>query len=212
MELEMKYGIGDKDIAESIWTDEYLKTIEEENTREKIFMKAAYFDTSDHILCKNDITFRVRMEGTRIIATLKWRGKSEGAMHQREEINVPVADEACFISPEPGIFKESQIGQEVISLLGDNRLQSIIETRFLRSRFRVDTGSSIIEVSIDKGDIITEKGSEPILELELELFSGDEEELVKIGAQISEKYGLAAEERSKYARGKDMLLGKSELE
>ena len=207
MELELKYGIGDKDIAESIWSDEYLKTIEEENTREIIFMKAAYFDTNDHILCKNDITFRVRMEGARIIATLKWKGKSEGALHQREEINVPVGDEACFIAPEPAIFKESQIGQEVISLLGDRQLQSIIETRFLRSRFRMDTGTSIIEVSIDKGEIITEKGSEPILELELELFSGDEEELVKIGKEIFEKYELTEEEKSKYARGKNMLLG-----
>src|SRR5665647_3461105 len=38
MELEMKYSIGNKDIAESIWADEYLKTIEEDNTREKVFM------------------------------------------------------------------------------------------------------------------------------------------------------------------------------
>lgn len=207
MEVEMKYGIGNKDIAESIWADEYLMTIEEENSREKVFMKAAYFDTQDHILCKNDITFRIRMENDRIIATLKWSGKSEGAMHQREEINVPVIDEACFLSPQPSIFKESQIGQEVIDLLAEKELHSIIETRFLRSRFRVDTGDTIIEVSIDKGEIITEKGQEPILELELEMFSGKEEELVKIGEVISEKYELRAEEKSKYARGKKMLLG-----
>jgi len=80
MELEMKYGIGGKNIAENIWTDEYLMTIEEADTREKVFMKAAYFDTKDHVLCKNDITFRIRMEGSRIIATLKWSGKSPSTM------------------------------------------------------------------------------------------------------------------------------------
>ncbi len=207
MELEMKYSIGNKEIAESIWADEYLNTIEEDGTREKVFMKAAYFDTPDRILCKNDITFRVRMENDRIIATLKWSGKSEGAMHQREEINVPVIEETCFISPNPSIFKESQIGQEVIDLIGENELHSIIETRFLRSRFRVDTGETIIEVSIDQGEIITEKGEEPILEMELEIFSGNEEVLVKLGQEISGKYGLQEEERSKYARGKNMLLG-----
>lgn len=206
MELEMKYGIGGKNIAENIWTDEYLMTIEEADTREKVFMKAAYFDTNDHVLCKNDITFRIRMEGSRIIATLKWSGKSEGAFHQREEINVPVVDEACFIKPDPEVFKESQIGQELIKLLGDRELESIIETNFLRSRFRVDTGNSIIEVSIDKGEIITEEGNEPILELELELFSGQEEELFALGTKMSEKYDLTPEERSKYARGKAMLL------
>lgn len=207
MELEMKYSIGNKEIADSIWTDEYLMTIEEDNTREKVFMKAAYFDTRDHILCKNDITFRVRMENDRIIATLKWSGKSEGAMHQREEINVPIIEEICFISPHPSIFKESKIGQEVIQLIGENELYSIIETRFLRSRFRVDTGETIIEVSIDQGEIITEKGEAPILELELEIFSGDEDVLLKLGQEISEKYELEEEERSKYARGKNMLLG-----
>jgi inorganic triphosphatase YgiF len=209
MELEMKYGIPNKEVAESIWTDEYLKTIEEEDTRETVFMKAEYFDTEDFILCKNDITFRIRMEGSRIIATLKWSGKSEGAMHQREEINVPVVDEACFISPDPSIFKESQIGQDLIQLLGDRQLRSIIETKFLRDRFRIDTGKSIIEVSIDKGEIITDFGTEPILELELELFSGAEEELFQIGAKISEKYELTPEEKSKYARGKNMLHNKN---
>jgi inorganic triphosphatase YgiF len=207
MELEMKYGIADKDVAESIWTDEYLMTIEEENTREKVFMKAAYFDTDEFILSKNDITFRVRMENDRISATIKWSGKSEGAMHQREEINVPIVDEACFISPQPSIFKESQIGLEVIDLIGNKGLESIIETKFLRSRFRVDTGNTIIEVSIDKGEIITEKGIEPILEMELEMFSGNREDLIKMGEEISQKYGLNPEEKSKYARGKNMLLG-----
>ena len=207
MEVEMKYSIGNKEIAESIWADEYLMTIEEDNTREKVFMKAVYFDTPDYILCKNDITFRVRMENDRIIATLKWRGKSEGAMHQREEINVPVTDEACFISPNPSIFKESKIGQEVIELIGETELYSIIETRFLRSRFRVDTKETIIEVSIDQGEIITENGQDPILEMELEIFSGNEEVLKELGHEISGKYGLHEEERSKYARGKNMLLG-----
>lgn len=205
----MKYGIKNKEVAESIWTDEYLKTIEEEDTRETVFMKAEYFDTEDFILCKNDITFRIRMEGSRIIATLKWSGKSEGAMHQREEINVPVVDEACFISPDPSIFKESQIGQDLIQLLGNRQLRSIIETKFLRDRFRIDTGNSIIEVSIDKGEIITDFGTEPILELELELFSGVEEELFQIGAKISEMYELTPEEKSKYARGKNMLHKKN---
>src|SRR5665648_737729 len=72
-----------------------------------------------------------------------------------------------------------------MDLIGENELYSIIETRFLRSRFRVDTGDTIIEVSIDKGEIITVKGEEPILEMELEMFSGNEEELVKIGEELS---------------------------
>ena len=206
MELELKYGIPDEDTALKIWEDDSLAAMEEESSRETLFMKAAYFDTPDHVLSSRDITFRIRMEGDRIFATLKWSGKSEGALHQREEINVPVDDEACFLSPDPSLFRESQVGQEMIGLLGDQPLESIIETRFLRKRFRIDTGSSIIEVSLDKGEMITDKGTEPIAELELELFSGNPEELTAIGNRIAETYGLVGVEESKYARGKNLLL------
>jgi len=158
MEIEMKYSIGDKEIAKNIWDDEYLLSVEEKDSREKVFMKAAYFDTDDNILSKNDISFRVRMEGCRIVASLKWNGTCKDGLHKREEINVPVKDEACFILPSPEIFKESDIGQEMIELIGDRKLHSILETHFLRSKLRVDTGKSICEVAVDVGEIITDFG------------------------------------------------------
>ena len=205
MEIEMKYGIGDKETAEYIWDDEYLLSIEEADTREKVMMKAAYFDTEDLILSRNDIALRVRMEGARIVATLKWRGKNEGGLHTREEINVPVTDEACFIAPDPQLFKESEIGQEEIALIGFKKLHSILETNFLRSRFRIDSGDGIMEVSIDRGEIVTDKGTEPICELEIELFSGEQNALELVTHKVAEKYGLQPETRSKYARGLALL-------
>ena len=110
-------------------------------------MKSAYFDTEDHILSKNDIAFRVRMEGTRVVASLKWNGTVEKGLHIRGEINVPVDDPACFIQPLPDIFKESETGREVMSLVGDQKLRSLLEINFLRRRLRVDNGRSILEVA-----------------------------------------------------------------
>lgn len=205
MEIEMKYGIGDKEIAKSIWEDEYLTSIEEKDSREKVYMKASYFDTDDYILSKNDIAFRVRMEGARIVASLKWKGASKDGLHTREEINVPVNDEACFIAPDPEIFKESDIGRDMIELVAGKSLHSLLETRFLRSKMRVDTGKTICEVAIDEGEIVTDFGSLPICELEIELFTGDQEDVLDIGRTLAEKYGLTAENRSKYARGLKLL-------
>ncbi|MBE6033120.1 CYTH domain-containing protein [Aminipila sp.] len=205
MEIEMKYGIEDKETAASIWDDEYLLSIEESDTREKILMKAAYFDTEDFILSKNDIALRVRKEGARTVATLKWKGKNEGGLHIREEINVPVDDENYFLLPDPQIFKESEIGQEVIALLGFKKLHSIMETNFVRNRFRIDNGSGIMEVSLDDGEIVTPKGTAPICELEVELFSGEQEALEDVTKTIAEKYGLEPETKSKYARGLAIL-------
>lgn len=205
MEIEMKYGIKDKEIAKRIWEDEYLLSIEEKDSREKVYMKASYFDTDDYILSKNDIAFRIRMEGNRIIASLKWNGESVDGLHTREEINVPVNDEACFIAPNPEIFKESDIGRDMIELVGGRNLHSLLETRFLRSRLRVDTGKSICEVAIDEGEIVTDFGTLPICELEIELFSGDQEDVQHIGDVLAEKYQLVTEDRSKYARGLKLL-------
>ncbi len=205
MEIEMKYGIRDKETAKSIWEDEYLLSMEEKDSREKVYMKASYFDTDDYILSKNDIAFRVRMEGTRIVASLKWKGASVEGLHTREEINVPVNDEACFIMPDPEIFKESDIGRDMIALVSGKPLRSLLETRFLRSKMRIDTGKSICEVAIDEGEIVTDFGNLPICELEIELFSGDQEDVRKIGDALAEKYSLTSENRSKYARGLKLL-------
>ncbi len=207
MEIEMKYGIESKDVAKRIWEDEYLAGIEEKDSRETLYMKAAYFDTDDSILSKHDIAFRIRMEGSRIVASLKWNGACADGLHQREEINVPVKDEACFMMPNPDVFIESDIGRDMISLVEGKPLHSLLETRFLRSRMRVDTGKSICEIAIDEGEIVTDFGNLPISELEIELFSGDQEDMLQIGKSLEEKYGLYIENRSKYARGLELLEG-----
>ncbi len=205
MEIELKYIVDSKETCEAIFEDSYLFSIEEDGTREKVFMKAAYFDTNDHILSANDIAFRVRLERDKLVASLKWRGKCEGALHKREEINVPVDNPDCFLMPDPGIFKESEIGKEVIRLVDGKPLISIMEIVFMRSRFKVDTGSSIVEVSLDVGEIMTEAGNQQFCELELELFSGSEEELVILGDRLSAQYNLLESPESKYVRGLRIL-------
>lgn len=205
MEIEMKYAVDGNETADKIWQDEYLRQMEEENSREELHMKAVYFDTEDYILSKNDIAMRFRMEGERLVATIKWGGKSDGAMHVRGEINVPLDDATMFLLPDIQIFKESDIGKEVIRLVGNAEISSIIETKFLRDRFRIDSGEGIMEVSIDRGEIITENGKTPICELEIELFSGEESALKAVAEKMEEKYGLKPETGSKYSKGLELL-------
>ncbi len=205
MEIEMKYRIPHKDMIEAIWNDADILKMEETNSREKVFMKASYFDTDDYTLSKNNFAFRIRMEGNRIVASLKLKGESSEGLHTREEINVPVDDEGCFIRPNPAIFRESDAGRQLIEMVGQQPLHSLLETRFLRSKLRIDTGTTLCELAIDVGEIITDFGNLPICEMELELFSGDQEELKKLGDSIAEKYQLIPEDTSKYARGLKIL-------
>lgn len=202
MEIELKYAINSKEIAQQIWEDEELKKIEEPQTRETVFMKATYFDTDDLDLCRNDIAYRVRSEGDRLVASLKWGGKTEGALHTREEINIPVTNKKA----NPVIFEESDIGKDLIRIIDGKPLRPIMEMQIERRRFRLDTQDTIMEVSIDGGTIATEMGSAPICEVEVELFSGDQEPMLTLGELLKEKYGVVSEKRSKFYRGL-VLLG-----
>ena len=90
-------------------------------------------------------------------------------------------------------------------LADGNDLVPMMKVDVLRKSMRVDTGNSLMEVSIDLGQILTENGNEPISEVEIELFQGDEQNLLETGLWLSEKYGLESEERSKFARGLALL-------
>ncbi len=202
MEIELKYAICDQETAMRIWEDDDFKKLEEPDTRETVFMKATYFDTKDYDLSENDMAYRIRCEDDRLVASLKWGGKNEGALHTREEINIPVMD----THPNPETFEESDVGRDLIRIIDGKPLESIIVMRMERRRFRIDSGSSLLEISIDSGEIATEKGSSPICEVEIELFSGNQEDLLDAGQKLVDKYGVVSEKRSKFYRGL-VLLG-----
>lgn len=201
MEIELKYKVPDRSIAEKIWKDKALSEMEENGSREEICLDAKYFDTENCDLAKRQIAYRIRKEGERWVAALKWKGRSEDGLHTREEISVPVKGD----EPDLSVFCESKTGKALEEFLGDRKLVCFLETRFHRKRFRIDTGTGLFELSIDTGKIVTEYGEEPISEAEIELFSGDEEELMELGRRLQKKYGLEVENVSKYSRGIRMI-------
>lgn len=205
MEIEMKYAIRDKEMAENIWNDEFLDKISDSSSKETVYMKSAYFDTEDRTLLNNDVAFRVRMEGNKVVASLKWNGGSRDGLHKREEVNVPIDDPACFLEPSPEIFRESDQGIAMMDLIGKDRLHSILEMNFIRRRVRVDYGESIMELAVDTGEILTEDGELPICELEIELFSGVQDDVVALGNILKDKYSLVPLDASKYARGLNLV-------
>lgn len=209
MELEMKYSIPVKEIADAIWNDDFLMEIGDTSSRKKIVMKGVYFDTPDGLLAKNNIAFRVRSEDGFMMATLKWGGSVQNGFHARQEINVPVQGAGCFIATAKDTFKESEDGRELMELIGDRPLVNQLETRFLRSTMRLSYGDSIIEMAIDTGSIVTDEGELPILEMELELYTGEASDIKELGSKLAEKYGLTAGNESKLKRGLDMIRNKA---
>ena len=207
MELEMKYAIPSREDADRIWTELSSSELCDPASAETLVMKAIYFDTEDRTLSENNVTFRVRAEGETTFATLKWGGSSSNGFHERQEINVPVNGETCFIQPPTDLFRESLEGLQLMDLIKDRKLINLLEMRFLRRRARLTYNGTMMELAVDTGSIITDKGEIPILETELELFAGSEKDIIAVGEKMAETYGLSPEDRSKFARGLSFLRG-----
>ncbi|MBR4020486.1 MAG: CYTH domain-containing protein, partial [Firmicutes bacterium] len=172
---------------------------------ETIAMYAVYFDTEDRRLLKEGIAFRIRREGCSLQATLKWNGSSEDGMHKREELNVAVDNPEKLHAPDIDIFAQSDMGEALLDIVGAEPLVPLMEVDSVRHQVRIDTGKSISELSVDRGEVRAGEKSAPILELEIELFSGEEADMAVIGETLAEKYGLQASNISKFKRGLDLI-------
>lgn len=205
MEIELKYILEKKEDADRIFSDGFIRSITDENSEEENDYRAIYYDTEDRRFSRENMVLRLRQEGRRYVATLKWNGFSDSGFHQREEINVPVADAELMTHPTVEVFHQSQMIDELRKLLGDRKLIPVMEMEFRRRQMRLDTGKSICELSADIGRIICGEKTAPISELELELYSGSREDMEALGAKISSKFGLKPGEKSKFRQGLDLL-------
>lgn len=204
MEVELKYLIEEDIARERIFGDKHLAEIMDEGSEEEIEMRATYYDTDDMDLCKKEIAFRVRKENNCPVATLKWGGKVESNLHMRGELNVTV-DEEYAKNPTLDIFKGSEIYDVIEEAMGDKSLTPLFEANCLRKQIRVDTGKSISVVSMDIGEIVTAKGNAPIGEVEVELYSGDADDMIALGEELAAKYNLTKGTKSKFQVGLELL-------
>ena len=197
----MKYLLRDRDQADEILSDEIVKNVEDEGSFETIDMLAIYYDTPDRKLTEEGIAIRVRKEGEFYVATMKDKGNSIAGMHKRQEINVRLSDEEMIQHPDVTIFAESDAYEQLLGIAGKQKLEPVLSMEFERRQVRVDTGNSISVLSFDDGKISAGGKTIPIMEMEIELYSGSEGELKEYGHKIADKYELEPEDRSKFARG-----------
>lgn len=205
MEIEMKFLVRDRAQADEILSDELVTEAQDEGSYETIDMMAVYYDTPDRKLTEAGIAVRVRREGEYYVATMKDKGNSIEGMHKRKEINVRLSDEKMIHEPDVTIFSESDAYDQLLEIAGKQKLTPVLSMDFERRQVRVDTGGAISVLSFDDGKITAGGKSIPIMEMEIELYSGSEEELKDYGFKIADKYGLEPEDRSKFARGYDLL-------
>ncbi len=209
MEVELKYTIQEKGAMEALWQDPILTQAMVEGTSFEENFVGTYYDTADFLLLQQQAAYRIRREGRKRVACLKWGGQTQGALHSREELNVnlPELPGEEVSQPDLSVFAQNEKGAQLLELVGDAPLLPIIQVQVVRKAFRIDVQDSLMEVSLDEGRVITSQGETPIRELEVELFTGDQESLLALGAKLCERYPLVPEVQSKFSRGL-ALLGK----
>lgn len=206
MEIELKYLVEEPIAREKILKDSHLSEIKEKGSEGEIKLDAVYYDTADMDLCRGRMAFRIRLENGNPVATLKWGGQVSDGLHVRGEFNTP-ADRSSMADPDPEIFKGSEIYDKFKEIVGGKKLKEIMRVECLRKQMMVDTGKSIDAISLDMGKVITANGQAQIAELEIELFSGDKDDMIALGRELAAKYNLIPGNKSKFQIGLELIEG-----
>ncbi len=204
METELKLRFLDPKSRATVLADEWFQALALPDPPEETHMEAIYYDTADGRLHARRAAFRIRLEGDRWIATIKARGKVSEGLHQRLEWNLEQEDDR----PDLPAFGSSRaiegdgegILHELIEAVGDEELVEVCRTEFDRLAFLVGYGDTLIEAAFDSGTLEADGRSVPMEEIELELKEGDVRDLILLGDEMTDRFPVVPEARSKYAR------------
>lgn len=197
-EIELKLKVPDPQLGERILQDPLIMSLSRDTQPRIKEFETTYYDTRGHLLINHQVCYRIRNSAGGYIATIKGFGSSQDGLSIRSEWNRQLPENIPTLEP----FKDLAIGRELESLIKDEEILPIFLTRFKRRTFDlISQGGSCIELALDVGEIKAGTRREPICELELELKSGQVEDVVRLGEALAQAYRLTPEERSKYQRG-----------
>ncbi|HYD45153.1 MAG TPA: CHAD domain-containing protein [Phenylobacterium sp.] len=161
-------------------------------------LTSVYFDTPDHRLHEAGVSLRVRRDGEAFVQTIKWRRSS--GLFEREELEIEVPGER----PDPAVFEQTPVA----ALLDDGaEVSEVCATRVRRVTRLWRDGESLIEISLDEGEVVAGEAREPIAELELELKAGRPQALFALARALGEAAPLRLAFESKGERGYRLAAG-----
>ena len=163
-----------------------------------------YFDTPALTLARSKSALRLRHTPDGWLQTFKTAGNASAGMHSRHEWEMPVAGEKLEIDALLHACDEPTVAAALRGAAPD--LIELFRTNFTRTLWQVAHSGATVEAAIDQGDVIAKVDGEtrraPILEVELELKSGDEAALHALADELRAKVpGLAPDDVSKAQRG-----------
>ena len=164
-----------------------------------------YYDTPKLELHQSGMALRLRRVGRQWLQTLKGGGSVKAGLHQRNEWEVPVHGAALDFSAS-----QSAEGDQHLPKPLRKKLQPVFVTDFFRSSRMLLWQGAQIELCMDQGEVRTEQRGIPICELELELKSGQPQQLFELALAILDIVPFELEVVSKAEQGYRLLSGYTE--
>jgi triphosphatase len=161
---------------------------------EAICLRSVYFDTADHDLRSAGLSLRVRATGGRFVQTVKTR--TSAGMIDRHEWESGVSGE----HPDRAALARTPAARVLKGPAG-NTLAAVFLTTVRRATHLWRDGDSLVEISIDEGEISAGDEHWPIREVELELKVGDPAALFGLARELGKKTKLRLSLDSKAERG-----------
>ena len=198
-EFEIKLRAGNVRQLEKILKDPQVAGRALEKLRE-IHMKTTYYDTADGALSSRKWMLRVRQENERSVVTMKTPGV--GYARGEWECEGKTPEEAI------GTLVQKGAPEELVELTKPG-LEMVCGAEFVRltQPLRLPDGTTC-EICADGGELLGGRHKEPFCELELELTRGSGEALLAFAGELSRKYGLIEEQKSKFVRARRLADGK----
>ena len=192
IETELKLHISPENLVR-LKRHSFLRSLSSSRARTlKLF--SIYYDTADLELRSRAMALRLRRAGKQFLQTLKGGGQVSAGLHQRNEWETPVLSE--------------QLDFDALAACGGvlphgvrNRLQPVFVTDFSRNVRLLSFEGAEIELCMDSGEIRAGQSSCPISELELELKSGEPQQLFKLALALLDIVPLDVEHTSKAEYG-----------
>lgn len=162
-------------------------------------LRSVYFDTPNFGLRDAGIALRVREGGGRRVQTVK---QSNGDPVVRGEWECDVT----AMAPDFGAAADSPL-DDALPAADRDRLRAVFEVRVDRAARQVEVGGGVVEMALDRGQVIADGRDSPVCELELELKGGAPEALFELARSLSGDAALDLAFASKAERGYALLDG-----
>jgi len=195
LEYELRFGI----TPEAASAFEFLTLLGKPETEN---LTNSYFDTPDFALADAGCSLRIRDDGKSKVHTLKVPSGKRDARHEFER-------DVTDATPDLSADEKDALPAKIARKLKKEGVQPAFTTAYRRLAWEVKHGASVIEVALDRGTITAGSLQASISEVELELKSGKEQDVLALAMEFCRLVPLSTLAESKSARGARLARGRA---